>query len=87
MAASDSGFVIAEKDLQLRGPGEFFGTRQHGLPDLRISNLIRHADLLEIVKEEALRVLQEDPELSMPKNAPLRREILRVFRGKFELKM
>ena len=87
MAASDSGFVIAEKDLQLRGPGEFFGTRQHGLPDLRISNLIRHVDLLEIVKEEALHILQEDPELSLEKNAPLRREILRMFRGKFELKM
>lgn len=87
MAASDSGFVIAEKDLQLRGPGEFFGTRQHGLPDLRISNLIRHVDLLEIVKEEALHILQEDSELSLEKNAPLRREILRMFRGKFELKM
>ena len=53
MAASQDGFVIAEKDLQIRGPGDFFGTRQSGLPQLRAGNLTRDADLLELAFTEA----------------------------------
>jgi len=55
MAATDDGFVIAERDLELRGPGDFFGTRQWGMPTLRVSNLIRDRALLERAREEALR--------------------------------
>jgi ATP-dependent DNA helicase RecG len=53
MAASQDGFVIAEKDLQIRGPGDFFGTRQSGVPQLRAGDLLRDADLLELAFEEA----------------------------------
>ena len=57
MAATNDGFVIAEKDLQIRGPGDFFGTRQSGLPQLRAGDLTRDADLLELAFTEArLRV-------------------------------
>jgi len=55
MAATDDGFVIAERDLELRGPGDFFGTRQWGMPTLRVSNLIRDRTLLERAREEAQR--------------------------------
>ena len=54
MCETNDGFVIAEKDLQLRGPGEFLGTRQSGLPDLIISDIVRDAKILEIARNEAI---------------------------------
>jgi ATP-dependent DNA helicase RecG len=54
MTQTNDGFVIAEKDLQLRGPGEFLGTRQSGLPDLIISDIVRDAKILEMARNEAL---------------------------------
>ena len=54
MTQTNDGFVIAEKDLQLRGPGEFLGTRQSGLPDLIISDIIRDAKILELARNEAI---------------------------------
>ena len=60
MAETSDGFVIAERDLRLRGPGDFFGTRQHGLPTLRAGDLTRDADLLERAYEEARRRVDED---------------------------
>lgn len=56
MESSNDGFLISEKDLSLRGPGEMFGTRQHGLPDLKMADLIRHLDILEGLKEDAKNV-------------------------------
>ena len=53
MVRTQDGFELAELDLQLRGPGEFFGTRQAGLPDFRIANLVRDRELLELAKREA----------------------------------
>ena len=54
MTETNEGFVIAENDLQLRGPGEFLGTRQSGLPDLIISDIVRDAKILEIARNEAI---------------------------------
>ena len=54
MTQTNDGFVIAEKDLQLRGPGEFLGTRQSGLPDLIISDIVRDAKILEQARNEAI---------------------------------
>ena len=54
MTQTNDGFVIAEKDLQLRGPGEFLGTRQSGLPDLIISDIVRDAEILEKARYEAI---------------------------------
>jgi len=72
---TNDGFKIAEEDLRLRGPGEFFGTRQSGLPDLRAANIIRDADLLEKAREEAFGLLQQDPQLA---GYPQLRELLRA---------
>ena len=61
---SHDGFVIAEVDLAIRGPGEFFGTRQWGPADLRVANLVRDAKILEEAREESARLLQErEPDL------------------------
>ena len=57
MVGTNDGFQIAERDLELRGPGEFFGTRQAGLPSFRVANIIRDAPLLEAAKREAAAVL------------------------------
>jgi ATP-dependent DNA helicase RecG len=59
MADTNDGFVIAERDLQLRGPGDFFGTRQHGLPQLRAGDLTRDVELLELAFNEARRRVDE----------------------------
>jgi ATP-dependent DNA helicase RecG len=64
MASSSDGFYIAEKDLELRGPGEFFGTRQHGLPELKLADLTRHIKILEEAKSRAIKTLSTDPDLA-----------------------
>jgi ATP-dependent DNA helicase RecG len=59
MAATNDGFLIAEKDLELRGPGDFFGTRQSGLPKLRTGDLVRDRDIMEDAHREARRLVEE----------------------------
>jgi ATP-dependent DNA helicase RecG len=68
--ASTDGFVLAEKDLQLRGPGQFFGTRQSGLPDMHMTN-VTDARLIELARREADKLLLKDPELSAGEHQPL----------------
>ncbi|HEY3197637.1 MAG TPA: ATP-dependent DNA helicase RecG [Nitrospirales bacterium] len=85
MVKSHDGFVIAEEDLTIRGPGEFFGTRQWGPADLRVANLIRDAKILEEAREESARLLQEDPELARPEHTELKGALLRRWRDKLDL--
>lgn len=79
MASSSDGFVISEKDLELRGPGEFFGTRQHGIPELKIANLAKHGKIIAAAQTEAKRILRDDPRLSSEDNRGLRRRLGEVF--------
>ena len=72
------GFQLAEEDLKLRGPGEFFGTRQSGLPDLRMAKLSDVA-LLELARREAIGLFQIDPRLEKPEHHPLAKELARVW--------
>jgi ATP-dependent DNA helicase RecG len=85
LVKSHDGFLIAEEDLAIRGPGEFFGTRQWGPADLRVANLIRDAKILEEAREEAARLLQQDPTLARPEHAELRSSLLRRWRDKLDL--
>ena len=84
MSETNDGFLIAEEDLKLRGPGEFFGTKQSGLPALRIADIFRDIPILQEAREEAFRLVHTDPRLSKPEHDLLRRELLRRFEG-FEL--
>ena len=72
------GFELAEEDLKLRGPGEFFGTRQSGLPDLRMARLSDVA-LLELARSEAIRLFEKDRELARPEHSLLAKELVRVW--------
>ena len=76
MCETGNGFRIAEEDLRLRGPGDFFGSRQHGLPEMHVADLGTDTDTLMRSKEAADRILSLDPTLSMPEHAPLRARVL-----------
>ena len=79
MTRSRDGFEIAEHDLRLRGPGELFSTRQHGLPDLKIANIIEDFELLGLARRDAFAMIAEDPTLSRPDCAAIRTELIRRF--------
>ncbi|REJ32383.1 MAG: DNA helicase RecG, partial [Bacillota bacterium] len=81
------GLEIAEQDLRLRGPGEIFGTRQHGLPDLRVADPFRDLELLELARREARRLLEADPRLRRPEHAALRRRLARPYADQLRLVM
>lgn len=78
MVKTTDGFKIAEEDLNIRGPGEFFGVRQSGMPDLKVSNLLRDAKILEIARKEAFLLIQRDPLLE---GYPLLRRAIEDFWG------
>ena len=69
---TDDGFRIAEEDLRLRGAGEVLGTRQSGLPEFRLADLLAHAPLVQTARDDARLVLHRDPELTSPRGQALR---------------
>ena len=79
MCSTTDGFRIADEDLKLRGPGDFFGSRQHGLPQLSIANMAEDVELLKIAQREAQTILRKDPELSLPEHRGLRGETRQLF--------
>ncbi len=84
MQKTSDGFKISEKDLELRGPGEFFGTRQHGIPDLKIANLFTDMAILKVAQKKAFEILKEDPNLKSNKYKILRMKILNMFEDKIK---
>jgi len=79
LCQTNDGFVISKKDLALRGPGDFFGRRQHGLPELRIADMLMDCSVLEQAGEAAEKLLQADPALSASENRLLSEEVERLF--------
>ena len=79
LSESSDGFYISERDLDLRGPGEVFGTRQHGLPDTHLADMISHIDIMEELRGYALDILEDDRELAKPENEKLRRRVAMLF--------
>jgi ATP-dependent DNA helicase RecG len=82
---SHDGFVIAEEDLRIRGPGEFLGLRQWGLPEFRAASLVRDTQLLEQARQEAAALLEQDPTLSLPQHRVFKAAMFRRWRGKLAL--
>ncbi len=79
MHQTNDGFRISEEDLRLRGPGDFFGSRQHGLPEMHVADLGADVNVLQQAQEEATRLLAADPELRAPENAALRERVEKLF--------
>ncbi len=79
------GFEIAETDMDLRGPGEMFGTRQHGLPEIRFGNLAKDLGIMELARIEAFALIEKDPKLLEEHHQLLKKSLYERFRGRLEL--
>ncbi len=82
MCKTSDGFKIADKDLELRGPGDFFGSRQHGLPELKIADLTENMDIVRQSKKACEMIFDDDPLLQKPENTGIRKGIDRLFSSK-----
>jgi len=85
MIKTNNGFDIAEEDLNIRGPGEFFGTRQSGLPELKNANILRDVKILEAARREAFELIKKDPVLSMPEHISIKTVLKQKWLEKLEL--
>lgn len=81
MEETNDGFKISEKDLEIRGPGDFFGTRQHGLPELKVANLFKHMRILRMVQKEAREIYSKDPSLELKENQGIKYKIEEMFKS------
>ena len=85
MCDTNDGFIISEKDLELRGSGDFFGTMQHGLPEFKIANLFEDMNILKVAQEVAIKIIGKDPKLEKEENARLKRLIRDKFTKRIEI--
>ena len=85
LVKTSDGFELAEEDLRIRGPGEMFGTRQHGLPDLKVADLIEDFELLRLARRDAFGIVADDPHLAAPHNQTVRSELIKAYGGKIGL--
>ena len=85
ISSTNDGFVISEKDLELRGSGEFFGTKQHGIPEFKIANLFEDLDLLKGIQGFAMEIISDDPLLKKDKNKLLRQMVNSKFKDRLEI--
>lgn len=85
ISSSNDGFVISEKDLELRGSGEFFGTRQHGIPEFKIANLFEDISLLKQAQAIALEIINKDKTLDKKENEKLKKIVDKKFKNRIEI--
>ena len=85
ISSTNDGFVISEKDLELRGSGEFFGTKQHGIPEFKIANLFEDIETLKQIQEISAEILRDDPFLEKEKNKEFRNLVDKNFNGRIEI--
>ena len=85
MCDTNDGFIISEKDLELRGSGDFFGTMQHGLPEFKIANLFEDMNILKVAQEVAIKIIDKDPKLEKKENARLKALIRDKFTKRIEI--
>ena len=85
MKSTNDGFVISEKDLELRGTGEFFGTKQHGIPEFKIANLFEDIQILKSVQAIAIKIIDKDQFLEKEENKLLRKVVDEKFGERIEI--
>ena len=79
MADTGSGFILAERDFEIRGPGELFGTKQSGLPPFKVADLLRDLELLEMARRDAAEWIDRSPRLAEPGETTLRRRLMKRY--------
>ena len=85
MTQTNDGFVISQKDLELRGSGDSFGTNQHGIPDFKIANLFTDIDILKLAQEAAIKIVNDDEKLEKPENILLKELVKDKFTDRIEI--
>lgn len=85
MCDTNDGFIISEKDLELRGSGDFFGTMQHGLPEFKIANLFEDMKILQVAQNAAIKIINDDPKLEKQENQELKSLIEDKFTKRIEI--
>jgi ATP-dependent DNA helicase RecG len=85
MEKTQDGFLIAEEDLRLRGSGEFFGTRQHGIPDLKFTDIVEDHKIVKTAREDAFELIDKDPQLRSEEHQDLRDYFQKHYMEKYEL--
>ena len=85
MCDTNDGFIISEKDLELRGSGDFFGTEQHGIPSFKIANLFEDVQILKTVQSVAIKIIEDDPKLEKEINVKLIELIKDKFSKRIEI--
>lgn len=85
MTQTNDGFVISQKDLELRGSGDFFGTNQHGIPDFKIANLFTDIDILKLAQKAAIKIVNDDGKLEKPENILLKELVKDKFTDRIEI--
>ena len=85
MTQTNDGFIISQKDLELRGSGDFFGTNQHGIPDFKIANLFTDIDILKLAQEAAIKIVNDDEKLEKPENILLKELVKDKFTDRIEI--
>ena len=85
MCQTNDGFVISEKDLELRGSGDFFGTAQHGIPEMKIANLFEDIDVLKTVQDLSNKIMSDDLNLSKPQNERLKNLVKGKLDGRIDI--
>ena len=85
ISSTNDGFIISEKDLELRGSGEFFGTRQHGIPEFKIANLFEDMDALKLAQSVAIQIIDKDPLLDKDENKILKKMVDEKFKDRIEI--
>mgnify|MGYP000047700568 FL=1 len=85
MCETNDGFLISQKDLELRGSGDFFGTMQHGIPDFKIANLFTDMDILKLAQEAAVKIVSDDPKLEKEENKLLKLSVKNKFTDRIEI--
>ncbi len=85
ISSTNDGFIISEKDLELRGSGEFFGTKQHGLPEFKIANLFEDIQILKGVQAISLEIINKDPLLESKENERLKKLVDNKFKNRIEI--
>ena len=80
MCKTSDGFKISEEDLRLRGPGDFFGSRQHGLPEMHVADLGADINVLQQAQNESRRILELDPRLKLPEHHALRDKVEQLYK-------